>query len=150
MAYETRVTGVVRCLAGRVGLVVDRMAHRERLDPPAVDRRHRCADRPSAAWTPVTYRRPAPAIYFGCMPLLRRVGLRWILAVGQSLFCIVLLAGLFHDNRQLRQPGSVFGATSSAPVIVFQELNLPLLFLVSFPKLCLQDRWTSVLDTLQA
>src|SRR5258708_5144962 len=83
------------------------------------------------------------------MPLLRRVGLRWILAVSQCLFCIVLLADLFHANRQLQQPGSVFGATSSAPVIVFQELNLPVLFVVSVPKLWMQDGWTSMLDTVQ-
>src|SRR6266567_283823 len=82
------------------------------------------------------------AIYFGFMPLLRRVGLRWILALTQSLFCIVLLADLFHANRQLQQPGSVFGATSSAPVMVFQELNLPVLFVVSVPKLWMEERWT--------
>jgi hypothetical protein len=84
------------------------------------------------------------------MPLLRRVGLRWILALAQSLFCVVLLADLFRANQKLPQPGSVFGATSSAPVMVFQELNLPVLFVISIPKLWMEERWTSMLDTWQA
>jgi hypothetical protein len=83
------------------------------------------------------------------MPLLRRVGLRWILAVAQSLFCMLLLVDLFRENRQLREPGSLFGATSSTPVIVFQAMNLPIVFLLSVPKLWMEERWTRVLDTVQ-
>jgi hypothetical protein len=83
------------------------------------------------------------------MPLLRRVGLRWIFAVAQCIFCVILLVDLFRANRHLQEPGSLFAATTSSPVVVFQELNLPIVFLVSVPKLWLEERWTSMLDTIQ-
>ena len=83
------------------------------------------------------------------MPLLRRIGLRWILAVAQCAFCVILLVDLFRANRPLQEPGSLFSKTESISVVVFQDLNLPVLFLVSVPELWLQERWNSMLATIQ-
>jgi hypothetical protein len=82
------------------------------------------------------------------MNLLRRVGLRWIFAVAQCLFCIILLVDLFRANRNLPQPGSVFDQTS-VPAVVFKDMNIPIWLLVGSPELFLKERWTSMLATIQ-
>jgi hypothetical protein len=69
--------------------------------------------------------------------------------VAQCLFCVILLVDMFRNNRQLQEPGSVFGATSSTPVIVFQAMNEPIMALVGIPELWMQERWTHVLGTVQ-
>ena len=80
---------------------------------------------------------------------MQRIGLRWFLAGAQFTFAVILLVDMFNANRQLPQPGSLFGPTHSTAVVTFQLLNMPIEALVHVPDLWMRDQWAQVLETVQ-